>query len=351
MQRRTFLRVGSGIAGSMAIAGCLSRLGIESQSAGQPSLLQNRPDAVYYPTHVEGMNMVGMTQQGDRAVALSYSYAHRFWTVTGTRTELVEVEADDSVHLMASVWDTETGTVLPVESGLRVEIRQDGETVTERAPWPMLSQPMGFHFGDNVALPGDGTYTVVVDVGAMNLTRRGAFDGKFGNPETIEVEFEYSQAQRDEITVRQLDGRQGARGAVSPMEMEMLPLSVAPARETLPGRVLGETESADAVFVVTATEGADGTYLAVCPRTSHNEYVLPMMALSATLERGGTTVFDGQLEKALDPEHNYHYGAVVDGIESGDELRITVDAPPQVSRHEGYETALLDMNETSLTVA
>jgi len=365
MQRRTFLRAGSGVAGSIAIAGCLSTFGSDTQSSGEPSLVENRPDAVYIPTHVEGMQMIDTARHGDRTVALSYTYAHRFWTVTGTRTERVNIQEDDTIHLMASVWDTETGTILPVGSGLRFEIRQDGETVDERSPWPMLSQPMGFHFGDNVALPGDGTYTVVVDVGAMNLERRGPFAGKFGNGGTVEVDLEYSQAERDEIMFRPFDDQQGERGAASPMEMEMLPLSVAPAREDLPGRTLGEAESGDAVFLATAAgpetgneeqeqeEGkeVEGTYLAVSPRTPHNRYVLAMMSLSATLERDGTVVFEGPLQKAIDPEYNYHYGAGVDGVESGDELTITVDAPSQVSRHEGYETAFLDMPEMTLTVS
>jgi hypothetical protein len=75
-----------------------------------------------------------------------------------------------------------------------------------------------------------------------------------------------------------------------------------------------------------------------------------MMSLSASLERDGSTIFDGSLPAAIDPERNYHYGATVDGIESGDELTITVDAPPQAARHEGYETAFLDMDAMDLTL-
>jgi len=130
----------------------------------------------------------------------------------------------------------------------------------------------------------------------------------------------------------------------------MLPLSVAPSGDELPGRVLGEAESGDAVLLATAADSDGGTYLAVSLRTPYNGYVLPMMALSATLERDGSTVFEGPLQKAIDPDRAYHYGAVVDGVEAGDELTVTVDAPPQVSRHEGYETAFLDMPEVTYSV-
>lgn len=74
------------------------------------------------------------------------------------------------------------------------------------------------------------------------------------------------------------------------------------------------------------------------------------MSLSATVTRGNETVFDGALQATLDPALNYHYGAGVESIESGDEIEIVTDAPPQVARHEGYETAFLKMPSRTLTV-
>ncbi|WP_449272248.1 DUF7350 domain-containing protein [Halostella limicola] len=41
--------------------------------------------------------------------------------------------------------------------------------------------------------------------------------------------------------------------------------------------------------------------------------------------------------------YRYHYGALHDGIESGDAVLITIDTPPHRSRHDGCETALFDM--------
>jgi hypothetical protein len=46
----------------------------------------------------------------------------------------------------------------------------------------------------------------------------------------------------------------------------------------------------------------------------------------------------------------FHYGADVDSISSGEELTVTVDAPPQTSRQEGYETAFVDMDPVVLAV-
>jgi hypothetical protein len=37
-------------------------------------------------------------------------------------------------------------------------------------------------------------------------------------------------------------------------------------------------------------------------------------------------------------------------VESGDTLELRVTTPPQVARHEGYETAFLEMPPTELTL-
>ena len=78
--------------------------------------------------------------------------------------------------------------------------------------------------------------------------------------------------------------------------------------------------------------------------------VLLAMALSGTLQRNGQTVFNGALKPTLDPELRYHYGTVLGSVESGDELRISIETPPQVARHEGYKTTFLDMSSMTFTM-
>ncbi len=277
------------------------------------------------------------------------TYPHRFWTVTGTRTERVDMQYNDSIHLMAAVWDTETETPIHFGSGVRYDIRQDGTTVAERVFWPMLSQQMGMHFGDNIVLPNDGQYTVHVEIGPMNVNRVGSFTGRFGSSATVEMEYLFKRPYQNSITNRILGEQAGNPGAVDPMNMD-IPLSTAPAPTDLPGRMLGEESSGDVIFVATASNSGNGYYLTVSPRTKYNNYVLPMMSVSGQLVRDGGTVFEGPLQSAIGPVRNYHYGATVDAIKTGDTLIISIDAPPQVSRHEGYETAFLDISEARIDV-
>lgn len=355
MNRRTLLQGGLGLAGVGTVAGCLASLGFRRRSARAPPLVENRPDAVYIPSHVEGMQMAGMGPAGPYRAALTVSFPHRFWLMTGRNREMVELRAEDSAHLMVSLWDAET-QVVPPTSDVTLAIEQDGETVTEKAPWPMLSQNMGFHFGDNYALPSDGTYTVTVDIGPMQTRRTGAFVGRFDERVSVEFSLDYSRSKLNEISFQPLDDTKGDRGAVEPMLMEMVPLAQLPEPGGLPGTVVGQATSGDGRFVVTVLDegpaGIDGSgrYLAVSGRTPYNRYPLPFMSVAGTVSRGETTLFDGPLKATLDPDLNYHYGAVVDDVAPGDTIELEVGAPPQVARHEGYETAFVEMGPMTIEV-
>lgn len=347
MRRRSLLQA-AGTVGLVGLAGCG---GFRLQSANRaPPLVENRPSAVYFPTHVEGMAMIDTTQSGDFGIGLTYSYPHRFWTTTGTKTEAVTIRTEDSIHLMATIWDADTGMVLPVGAGLTIEVTREDETVLERAPWPMISPVMGFHYGDNIALPAEGQYSITVRVGAVTARRFGPFADRFSEPVEVSIPFEFSRSRRDDLDYRTFDEKAGTRGAPQLMDMEMLPTSQLPTSDQLPGRVVGETTTGDATFVATEVATESGPYLALSPRTPFNRIPLPLMSLAATVDRDDGVVFDGPLNSAIHPDIGYHYGTAIDGVESGDRIDISIQAPPQVSRHEGYETAFLEMAPTTITV-
>ena len=143
MNRRSVLQTGAGVVSAAALAGCAGLF--ETQPRGTPAVLDDRPDGIYrrfktsasgldpeavhVPTHTEGMRMSGTATQGDYAFGLLYSYPHRFWNVNDDSVSLTEIDVEDDVHLMASVWEPETITVLP-EAGLSVEIYRDRSLVS-----------------------------------------------------------------------------------------------------------------------------------------------------------------------------------------------------------------------------
>lgn len=352
--RRAFL--GSAATGALlGTAGCLGALGFQRQSAWRdPPLVDDRPDAVYVPAVTEGMKMYGRTTAGRYGVALLYSYPHRFWTVSGSELSKNVVEADHDLHLMVSLWDTETGRVLPLDSGVTIEIRRDGDLVTEELAYPMLSQQMGLHYGSNYALEGEGSYEARIHVGGVSLRRTGGFADAFESARTATVPFEFNSSDVTEISFERPENA-GERGAIDPMEMDGVPVGRAPAVESLPGRRLGSGRS-DAVFEAFVVDGGEerfgaDPYLYVSARTPYNRFVLPMMGLAATLTRDGETVVDGRFRRTLDPEIGYHYGASVPGVRPGDRLTVTPTIPPQIARHDGYETAFFGMDAVSIAVS
>lgn len=355
MKRRTLLQGGVGLASGLGLSGCLSQLGFKTQSAWRdPPLVGSRPNAVYYPAIVEGMGMYGMTTVDDMGFALMHSYPHRFWTTTGEDKNKVVVNSDDSLHLMANVWDVKTKTVLPLD--VSVDISNNDGQVTNKLLWPMISPNMGYHGGDNIALPGEGTYNVTLSVGSLQMNRTPSFEGRFTQPRSAEMTFTFDTSDTYNLAYRRLGEKAGTQGTVDLMEMKKLPAPTVPPKSDLPGQFIGEASSGDATFIVTVVRngarfGDDNRpYLVVSPRTPYNRVILPRMSLSATLKRDRKTIYQGSLPGALDPDLNYHYGTHIEGVKSGDALAIKIEAPPQLARHDGYETAFIDMPPIELTI-
>ncbi|MFW5905723.1 MAG: hypothetical protein ACOCUO_02640, partial [archaeon] len=117
--RRRFLASGVGLLFG-SIAGC-----VESRSPFAPPMVEDRPNGVYVPSHFEDMRLVGIDESGSYKAALSYSYPHRFWLVSGRERTKVAIRPEDSVHLVLTIWDTESGRVLP---GLDPVVTVEGDT-------------------------------------------------------------------------------------------------------------------------------------------------------------------------------------------------------------------------------
>jgi uncharacterized protein involved in high-affinity Fe2+ transport len=351
MRRRTFL-ANTGTAGLAASAGCLGFL--ETQRASrEPPLPEDRPSEPYFPTHVEGMEMVGTATQGRYRCALAYTFPHRFWLVRGSETERVNPRGGEKAHLMVMVWDAETGVVLPGTTPTVELTGPEGETAS-LSPWEMLSQPMGVHYGDNVVLGPEGRYDVTVSV--PPLATRHTTSADYGS-DLLEFSFAMRFEQRTLETLSYEDvpsDKEGTPGAVAPMDMAAVTSSQIPERDSFPGTVRGvqRTGGADLLVGTRASVGqfapeSGESYLVASLRTPYNRYAIPAASLTATVERDGETVYDDRLTATLDPEMGPHYGAVVPAERPFDSVTVTVETPPQLARHEGYETAFLDFQPGS----
>ncbi|WP_122088246.1 iron transporter [Halalkalicoccus subterraneus] len=354
MRRRAALRSGVALFGGATFAGCLDGLDTLGSESAWRDLVVDRPDEIYVPPKVDGMLDWGTVGTDGYALSVSATRPHRFWTIAGRETNQIAMREAHSVHLMVSVLEPDTRRFVPAE--VRVSIRRGDDRVLDRALWPMLSQRMAIHYGDNVALPDAGRYRVVIRV----LPRgTGRFSEAF-EPTTVTVEFEYvpDEIEGVEQTIIE-ESRRGRPGAVEPMGHSRdeaahtgpgghPPITMSPSPASFPA-VLADEIRGDYRMVVARADHTSGRYLFVSPRTRYNGFPLPFASFTARIERpSGTTSL--ALTEATHPAFGHHYGAVVDPLSAGTTIAVDLDVPPQVARHEGYETALFDLRALSLRV-
>ncbi|MFB6362406.1 MAG: hypothetical protein ABEH59_13940 [Halobacteriales archaeon] len=359
MRRRQFLAY-LGAAASLSLAGCSSGpAGTEASSptaaAATPSPSQSESEGAYVPSHRDMMEMIGMQRDGRLLVTLSYTLPHEFFVVTGTRTNKTSVQSGDTMHLMTQVMDRETGVVAPgVEP--TVTIWKDGERVTANQPWPMLSEPMGFHFGDNIAEAGTATYRFEV---ALNRPSGALSDdvADVFTDETVTFETEFDPASSAELGFQSTGDDAGSPGAIAPMQMEMMTVPQQPTYGSMPIEVT-DPQITDDVAVSVGTHGDPASLgfsegdraLVAATQSRYNRYPLGFMGVRATVTRDGEEVFAGDLTSAVSGELGHYYGAGVPPLDSGDTVELEFTTPPQIARHRGYEKAFLELEPLTYTL-
>lgn len=359
MNRRAALRSAVALCSGASLAGCLDVPEVLGSESAWRDIVVDRPDEIYVPPKVDGMVVWGTAEADGYSIALSATRPHWFWTVTGRETNQIAMRDAHSAHLMVSVWDADSHRFVPSE--MQVSIQRDDEGVLDRTLWPMLSQRMGVHYGDNVALPDDGRYRATVRAIPLETER---FSRQF-DPATLDIEFEYSAEEIEGLDLTFLEeSRRGRPGAVEPMGQDdhadhddhgdhagshdHPPVPTAPPAEAFP-EVIADEVRGDYRLLVARVERESADYLLVSPRTRYNGFPLPFSSFSVRIERAsGAESFP--LSEATHPEFGHHYGASIDPTPSGTMLTVGLDTPPQIARHEGYETALFDLPALSLRV-
>lgn len=125
---------------------------------------------------VEAVAETGDSQEvGDCLVAFAQEEAEGM-SVQGTNGDLEWREPDDeNCYVETAVCDGDDGRFLP---GLDVSVTvlDDEESVAEFEP-EFLWHPGVFHYGANMTIPGDGAYTVRVDVEPPGFARHDRTNG------------------------------------------------------------------------------------------------------------------------------------------------------------------------------
>jgi uncharacterized protein involved in high-affinity Fe2+ transport len=108
----------------------------------------------------------------------------------GTHEQMVKPPKHVSFHLMVDLNDARTGVAIPY-AGVWATITRRGHTVYDERQWPMISEYMGPHYGNNVALPGPGTYRLSLLISPPVSARHVEYRNVWLKPHRVTMSFRW----------------------------------------------------------------------------------------------------------------------------------------------------------------
>ena len=125
---------------------------------------------------------------GDYLVGFAQEEAEGMYRMDGGDLTWEDPAEGENCHLEVVVASAADGRFLP-EVTVHATIEEaDGETVAD-TDVPFLWHPGLYHYGQNLELPGDGTYSITVEADAPTFPRHDEENGdRFADP--VEVTFE-----------------------------------------------------------------------------------------------------------------------------------------------------------------
>jgi hypothetical protein len=113
-----------------------------------------------------------------------------FIVYNGTSSEEVKPTKKTSFHLMVMLNDAHTGVPIPYAS-VWATISKDGKVVSDERQWPMISAFMGPHYGNDVSVPGAGSYQLSLLVSPPVSARHMEYAHVWLQPHRVNVSFHW----------------------------------------------------------------------------------------------------------------------------------------------------------------
>lgn len=127
-----------------------------------------------------------MQPAGDYVVAFAAEKAEGMYRMKNGELEWQEPE-EDNIHIEVTVCDGADGRFIPALNVFATLTDSDGKEIG-RYQQPFLWHPWLYHYGRNWKIPGDGEYTLKVEVEAPSFGRHDQKNGK-RFAEDVEVTF------------------------------------------------------------------------------------------------------------------------------------------------------------------
>ena len=145
---------------ALAFAGCLAAVGGAGAAASAASPTAHQATSSL-PAPVPIQTLAVTTWQGMEILAQA-STPLPFLVFDGTTERVIEPTKQDSMHLMVMLSDQHTGQPIPYASVWATIRTASGKVIYDERQWPMIARYMGPHYGNDVALPGAGRYSLTL---------------------------------------------------------------------------------------------------------------------------------------------------------------------------------------------
>jgi len=114
-----------------------------------------------------------------------------FVIYNGTSEQTVKAGPKASFHLMVMLSDAQTRVAIPYAT-VWATIRHDGKIYYDARQWPMISRYMGPHYGNDVSVPGAGTYQLSLLVSPPVSARHVEYQNVWLHPHRVNLTFHWA---------------------------------------------------------------------------------------------------------------------------------------------------------------
>jgi Fe2+ transport protein len=171
-------------AAAMSAGGTSTAMG--SMKMGSQEAAADKVDGIKaIPTQMLGSS----DWQGMKISAMAMT-AVPFVIFNGTSERTVKPPKDVSFHLMVRLDDSHTNYPIPY-ANVWATIRKAGKVVFDERQWPMLSEYVGPHYGNNVALPGAGLYRLTLLISPPVAARHLEYKNVWLKPHRVSYTFRW----------------------------------------------------------------------------------------------------------------------------------------------------------------
>lgn len=115
-----------------------------------------------------------------------------FVVYNGKTMKEIKPSKNTSFHLMVYLNDEHTGVPIPYAT-VWAEISKGSHTYYDNRQWPMLSRYMGPHYGNNVSVPGSGTYELSLLISPPVSARHLEYKDVWTKPHRVNLAFHWKK--------------------------------------------------------------------------------------------------------------------------------------------------------------